>query len=96
MAPTTIHDSVLQYRDRLVRMLGDTIYIRDSIILRKIVHNHDSIFIHKTDSIPYKVTVYKQVRYIPPWCKYLSALGIISLLILFLYLFIHFRKVLIP
>ena len=83
----TIHDSVLQYRDRLVRMLGDTIYIRDSVILRKIVHSHDSIFIHKTDTIPYKVTVYKQVRYIPSWCKWLGGIGLLCLVILLIRLF---------
>lgn len=46
----------------------------------------DTTYINRVDSIPIikQVTVTQQVKYIPPWCKWLSAIGAIAILLLVL------------
>ena len=46
------------------------------------------------DSIPYEVriTVVKQVKYIPPWVKPLAFIGAIILLVLLIYLFTKLKR----
>lgn len=62
------------------KLLRDTIY-RTKIEVQR-------------DSIPYQVRVVetKEVRYVPPWCKWLATVGAIALLLLILSLILRFLR----
>lgn len=62
----------------------DTIFIKDlSVEYRYRLHN-DTIVKSRIDSIPYEVRIkeIQEVKYIPPWYKWLSAIGAIAVLLL--------------
>lgn len=68
------HDSI--YIDRIHKeyIKGDTIRIHDSIYVAqfKEIEVHDSIYFHKTDSIPYPVEVEKLVPYKSGYTRFTS------------------------
>ena len=48
-----VHDSVYVERERLIRVQGDTVYMRDTVTVTRTqkVRVHDSIYIHVADTI---------------------------------------------
>lgn len=77
----------------------DTVFVKDVSVEYRYKLLRDTIFKakveHIRDSIPYQVTVTKveQVRYVPPWIKYLAIAGAASLLLLVIGLLRKFKVI---
>ena len=86
------YDSIYVSQDRFIDRSKDTILIRQHDVEYRYKLLRDTIQHIKLevrhDSIPYEVriTEVKEVKYIPPWCKWLSAIGGIALLLHALYI----------
>lgn len=96
----TFHfDSTYVSHDLLTDRSKDTILIRETNTVMKYQVLKDTIERIKLevrhDSIPYEVriTEIKDVKYIPPWCKWLSATGGIALLLLLITLYQKLKSI---
>lgn len=83
------YDSIYIDNARYVDRSRDTIFIKETQLQYKYKLLRDTISIVQRDSIPYEVriTKVKEGKYIPPWCKWLSAIGGIAVLLLASYIF---------
>lgn len=83
------YDSIYIDNARYVDHSRDTIFIKEIQLQYKYKLLRDTVRIVQRDSIPYEVriTKVKEVTYIPPWCKWLSAIGGIAVLLLASYIF---------
>lgn len=83
------YDSIYIDNARYVDRSRDTIFIKEIQLQYKYKLLRDTVRIVQRDSIPYEVriTEVKEVKYIPPWCKWLSAIGGIAVLLLASYIF---------
>lgn len=84
------YDSIYIYKDKLTDRSRDTLYIKELHTEYRYKYLRDTVRIVQRDSIPYEVriTEVKEVRYIPPWCKWLSAIGGIAVLLLIMYILV--------
>lgn len=86
----TVYLSNIQYDSIYIDRSSDVDRSRDTITITKTMTEYrykflrDTVRIVQRDSIPYEVriTEVKQVKYIPPWCKYLAWIGGLSILLL--------------
>lgn len=78
------YDSIYVLHNKYTDRSKDTLLIKETNIEYRYKLLRDTIRIVQRDSIPYEVriTEAKKVRYIPPWCKWLSVTGAIALLLL--------------
>lgn len=92
------YDSIYVSQDRYVDRSRDTILIRQHDVEYRYKFLRDTIEHIKLevrhDSIPYEVriTEFKEVQHFPPWCKWLSVIGGIAVLILVSYIVVKLRK----
>ena len=77
------YDSIYIYRDRYMDRSKDTVYFKETKIEYRYQLLRDTVRIIRRDSIPYEVTIteVKEVKYIPWWCKVLSWIGGICLIL---------------
>ena len=77
------YDSIYIYHDRYLDRSKDTIYVKETEIEYRYQLLRDTVRIIRRDSIPYEVTIteVKEVKYIPRWCKVLSWIGGICLIL---------------
>lgn len=75
--------SILNHESSVINRT-DTIVIKDISIEYRYRMLRDTVRIATCDSIPYEVriTEVKEVRHIPPWCKWLSIIGAISITVM--------------
>lgn len=84
----TVFLSNIQYDSIYIDRSSDIDRTRDTITKTMTEYRYkylrDTVRIVQRDTIPYEVriTEVKEVRYIPPWCKWLSVIGGIAVLIL--------------
>lgn len=78
------YDSIYIYNNVYQDRSRDTLYIKEIQTEYRYKFLRDTIRIVQWDSIPYEVRIIdvKQVKYIPPWYKWLSAIGGIAVLLL--------------
>ena len=77
------YDSIYIYHDRYLDRSKDTIYVKETEIEYRYKFLRDTVRIIRQDSIPYEVTIteVKEVKCIPWWCKVLSWIGGICLIL---------------
>lgn len=93
------YDSIYISQDRYIDRTKDTILIRQHDVEFRYKLLRDTIERIKLevrhDSIPYEVriTEIKDVKFIPPWCKWLSATGGMALLLLVITLYQKLKSI---
>lgn len=77
-----LYDSIYIDNTTLIRQRADTVYVHDRRTAYRYRLVHDTTYIHRTDTVPVvrEVERVRHVRYIPPWCRLLSGVGIGCLL----------------
>ena len=78
------YDSIYIYHNRYMDRSKDTVYFKETEIEYRYQLLRDTIRMVQRDSIPYEVTIteVKEVKYTPWWCKALSWIGGICLMLL--------------
>ena len=86
-----LRDSVYSHDSIFLKVKGDTVWFEkyEYIYREKLIK--DSIFINDTIKIPYPVEVIKEVNKLYKWQYYLMFAGVLSIMILGIWLFVKFK-----
>ena len=79
------YDSIYVGNDRSLERIADTVYLRERSVEYRYRLLHDSIYICRTDSIPYAVEVVRTVPRPHTWLDKLSHLSLIIILLFIIY-----------
>lgn len=85
-------DSVLVRDSIIIRSNADTVFVEKWKTIYKSRVSTDTMYIERTDSIPYPVEVVKERRYIPKAIGILALLGAVAVGAIILWLINKFRK----
>jgi hypothetical protein len=88
----TERDTLLVRDSVFVKDRGDTVYVEKWKTIYKSRVSTDTMYIERTDSIPYPVEVVKERRYIPKTIGILALLGAVAIGAIILWLINKFRK----
>lgn len=89
------YDSIYVLQDKYTDRSKDTLFIKETNIEYRYKLLRDTVHILKHDSIPYEVRIseIKEVNHIPPWCRWLSSIGGIAVLLLTIALYRKFKSI---